>query len=183
MRKVKLYIAISMNGKIAKADGSVKWLEEIPNPDQSDYGYREFYEGIDITIQGNNTYRQLLSWDIDFPYKDKINYVFTRQSDLINNDDVQFISENHISKVEALKKEAGKDIWLVGGGQLVSTFFNANLIDEIDLFIMPIVISDGIDLFVSAPVEKMLVLKESKSFASGVVHLRYIIDNSSKKKS
>ena len=62
MRKIKLYIAISMNGKIARSDGSVDWLEAIPKPDDSDYGYNEFYDSVGATIQGNNTYKKVLSW-------------------------------------------------------------------------------------------------------------------------
>lgn len=47
MRKIKLYTAISLNGKIAKSDGSVDWLHKIPNPDKTDHGYAEFYKSIE----------------------------------------------------------------------------------------------------------------------------------------
>lgn len=100
IRKAKLYIAISLNGKIAKADGSVDWLESIPNPDKIDHGYNEFYESIDTTIQGNSTYKQIIAWGIDFPYADKKNYVFTRKQGLEKTDYVEFISENHIKFVK-----------------------------------------------------------------------------------
>ena len=66
LRKIKLYIAISLNGKIADADGNVHWLESIPNPDKSDHGYADFYNSIDTTIQGNNTYNQIINWGIEF---------------------------------------------------------------------------------------------------------------------
>ena len=91
MRKIRLYIAMSLNGKIARPDGSVDWLEAIPNPDKSDYGYARFYKEIDTTIQGCNTYRQLLSWGITFPYPDKKNYVITRKGEVGNTEDVTFI--------------------------------------------------------------------------------------------
>lgn len=78
MRKVKLYIACSLNGKIAAKDGSVNWLETIPNPDKTDYGYLEFQKTIDTTIQGYSTYKQIIDWGIDFPYKETKNFVFTR---------------------------------------------------------------------------------------------------------
>lgn len=52
MRKIKLYIAISLNGKIAKANGDVEWLNSIPNPNKNDFGYSEFYHSVDTTIQG-----------------------------------------------------------------------------------------------------------------------------------
>ena len=58
------------------------WLESIPNPDKSDYGYSEFYNSIDTTIQGFNTYDQIIKWGIEFPYADKKNYVLTRKTGL-----------------------------------------------------------------------------------------------------
>jgi len=79
VRKIKLYIATSLNGKIASSDGNVDWLESIPNPEKTDYGYKAFYDSIDTTIQGYNTYNQILNWDIDFPYKGKKNYVLTKK--------------------------------------------------------------------------------------------------------
>ena len=97
MKKIKLYIATSLNGKIAKKDGSVGWLEAIPVPDGSDYGYNEFYTSIDTTIQGNATYQQIMSWGIEFPYKGKQNFVLTMNSDLEDTEHVQFISEDHIN--------------------------------------------------------------------------------------
>ncbi|WP_271769794.1 dihydrofolate reductase family protein [Aquimarina algiphila] len=175
MRKIKLYIAMSINGKIAKADGNVDWLDSIPNPDQLDYGYYDFYETIDTTIQGNKTYEQIIDWGIDFPYSEKKNYVLTRKKGAESTKDVEFISENHIEYIKELKKQKGKDIWLVGGGQINTMLLNEKLIDEILVFIMPIVLSDGIELFESIPNETFLTLIETKKHTTGVVELRYTI--------
>ena len=100
MRKIISYIALSLNGKIAKKDGSVDWLESIPNPDKSDYGYENFYASIDTTIQGSSTYNQVMGWGIDFPYADKKNYVFTRKTGLENTQNVDFISANHLEFIQ-----------------------------------------------------------------------------------
>ena len=178
MRKTKLYIAISLNGKIAKLDGSVDWLESIPNPDKIDHGYSDFYKSIDTTVQGNNTYKQILSWEIDFPYPDKKNYVFTNNKESVNTKFVDFVSENHIDFIKQLKKEKGKDIWIVGGGKLNTIFLNENLIDEIHVFVMPIVLNDGIELFESIPKETKLKLIESKPYITGVVEIKYKVDKS-----
>jgi len=173
MRKITSYIAVSLNGKIAKKDGSVDWLESIPNPDKSDYGYGDFYASIDTTIQGYSTYNQLMGWGIDFPYADKKNYVFTRNSNLENTKHVDFISDNHEEFIQQLRKQSGSGIWLIGGGQLNTLFLNNKLLDEIILFVMPIVLSEGIDLFGSIPNETALELLESKSYSNGVLELRY----------
>lgn len=70
---------MSFNGKIAKKDGTVAWLDAIPHPEGEDYGYADFYEGIDTTIMGYATYHQVINFDIPFPYPDKTNYVLTRK--------------------------------------------------------------------------------------------------------
>ena len=176
MRKLKLYIAASLNGKIATTKGEVDWLDTIPNPEGSDYGYSKFYDSIDTTIQGYKTYKQLVNWDIEFPYKEKTNYVFTRKQGLVDNEYVSFVSGNHIDFVKNLKKEEGKDIWLIGGGQVNTMLFNAGLIDEVRLFIMPLVLSGGIELFEPIPVQKQMELIRTKSYSSGVVELIYQLE-------
>lgn len=175
MKKIKLYIAISLNGKIAKPDGSVEWLESIPNPEKNDYGYSEFYKSIDTTIQGYATYNQIIQWGIDFPYADKKNYVLTRKQGLTNTKDVAFITENHIETIKQLKEQEGKNIWLIGGGQVNTLLFNENLIDEIYVFVMPIVIPDGIELFEAIPKESHLKLINTKTYSTGTVELKYAV--------
>lgn len=173
MRKVKLYIACSLNGMIAKADGDVSWLDAVPNPDQSDYGYFDFYKSVDTTIQGYSTFKHVRDLGIDNPYPETKNYVFTRKNDLDPIEGFQFVNQNHVNFVQNLKKEAGKDIWLIGGGQLNSMFLKENLLDEILLFIMPVIIPDGIRMFENSSIEKTLHLIETLSYPSGVICLKY----------
>src|SRR5664279_1394932 len=122
MRKIKLYIAVSLDGKIAKPDGDVKWLDKIPNPDHLDYGYSDFLKSIDTTLMGNYTYKQLLGFGIDFPYGGKANYVFTRNTELKEDENVKYISTDPVSFVKDLKSSTGGDIWLIGGGEVNSLF-------------------------------------------------------------
>lgn len=173
MRKLICYIAVSLNGKIARADGRVDWLENAPNPDKSDYGFAEFYETVDTTIQGNKTYQQVMSWDMEFPYKNKENFVITRDKLLTDTEYVQFLSENAIETIRALKAKEGKNIWLIGGGSVNTMIYNAGLLDELRLFIMPVIIPDGIELFTGLPIEKILTLTAMKKYKSGAVELRY----------
>lgn len=173
MRKVILYIASSLNGKIAAKDGSVDWLETIPNPEKLNYGYADFYNSIDTTIQGFKTYKQIIDWGIDFPYKELRNYVFTRNKTHQNTEYVEFVSENHFEFVKKIKAQKGKDIWLIGGGQINTMLLNSGLIDEIQVFMMPIILSEGIDLFEALPKQTLLKLKGSKTYSNGVVEFTY----------
>lgn len=173
MRKIKLYIAMSLNGKIARKGGEVDWLEAIPNPNQTDYGYEDFYKTIDCTIMGKKTYDQIMSWGIDFPYAGKKNYVLTKNTGVENTEHVEFLQSDIINKLRGIKEEEGKDIWLIGGGKINSLLLEANLIDEIILFAMPVLLPDGIDLFGTFPKDKSIKLKSSKAYSSGVVELKY----------
>jgi len=172
MKKIKLYIAISLNGKIARKDGSVDWLDSVPNPEASDYGYADFLKTIDTTIQGFNTYQQVINWGIEFPYKAFKNFVFTRK-EREKEEFVEFISSKEIHKIKELKQQEGKDIWLIGGAQINKILLNEGLIDEIKLFIMPIIIPNGIELFEGELIEKQMKLTGSKTYPSGVVELNY----------
>ena len=73
-RKLKLYIAASMDGYIAGPNGEIDWLEAAGN---LDYGYHDFYSSVDTTVMGSSTYELTLTVE-EFPYADKANYVFTR---------------------------------------------------------------------------------------------------------
>lgn len=175
MRKIKLYIACSLNGKIAEKDGSVDWLYIDTEDEKPDYGYEKFYNSIDTTIQGTSTYNQIVNWDIEFPYKGKKNYVITRNKALQDNENVQFVNENHIEFIKNLKVQEGADIWLIGGGQINTMLLNEGLIDELQVFMMPIILTDGIDLFENHPNRTDLELKASTSHATGAVEMIYSI--------
>lgn len=175
MRKVILYIAISLDGYIAKLDGSVDWLEHIPHSNQEDYGYHNFYETIDTTLMGNKTYQQVIDFPISFPYATKINYVFTRQQ-LQDDENVTFINQDIGNFVRNLKQKEGAHIWLIGGGEINGILLEENLIDEMIVSIMPVVLGNGLPFFsiqTQKKMEYLLELKETKSFQSGVVQLIY----------
>lgn len=165
-----------MNGKIASSDGGVDWLERIPNPESTDYGYIEFFNSIDTTIQGYNTYKQIIDWGIEFPYKGKKNFVFTKKQDIENTEFVDFINDDPVGFVKGLKEQDGGDIWLIGGSQANTLILNAGLLDQIHIFIMPIVLSGGIELFDAFPKETQLKLFETVTYSTGVIGLKYNIE-------
>ena len=129
MRRLKLYIATSLDGYIAGPNSEIDWLDTGGG---LDYRYEEFYASIDTTLMGNSTYKQVESFG-DFPYPEKANYVFTRGAPLPDTAHVRFVSDDVVVFVRALKKAPGKDIWLGGEGQVNTAMLNASLIDEMVL--------------------------------------------------
>lgn len=175
MRKVILYIAQSLDGKIAAKNGDVDWLESIAPPEGEDFGYEDFYNSIDTVVMGNNTFRQVINFDVEYPYKNKVNYVFTKNSLLKETAEAKFVSEPIPQFIKRLKSIPGKHIWLIGGAQINSIFLKDNLIDEIMLFTLPIVIGEGISLFTDCKVETEFKLKQSKVYENGTVFNHYEI--------
>ncbi|TNE27792.1 MAG: dihydrofolate reductase [Bacteroidetes bacterium] len=177
MRKLILYIATSANGKIADANGGVEWLEQIPNPDQLDYGYADFLKTVDTTIMGYSTYAQLISWDIEFPYIGLDNYVVTRKETPEDNGHVIFVKSDLETKIEELKSmTSDKDIWLVGGGSTNARMLEAGLVDEVRLFVMPIFLQSGIDLTAEMKENVMLGKPKVVVHSAGIVEMIYSLN-------
>jgi len=174
MRQVILYIAASLDNFIARTDGNVDWLSspEFLIPDE-DYGYGNFYPTIDTTLMGNSTYRFIMDQDVPFPYPDKTNYVFSRSAKNRDTEFVRFISQDPVNFVRQLKQETGKDIWLVGGGQINTILLNNDLIDKIILTIIPMTLGEGIPLFHGKYKEVKFKLEASKSYQSGIVQMNF----------
>ncbi len=164
MGKLILYSAMSADGFIATANGGVDWLY-----DGGDYGYDDFVSGIGTTLMGHKTYEQILSFGPDFPYKDQVNYVFTRNEKRKDTDDVRFVCSNIPTFVTELKKESVKDIWLVGGGEINTLMLKHRLIDELWLFVQPTFLGQGLPLFANLPEIVDFELKEIKNFSTGMV--------------
>ena len=173
MRKIVCYIATSLDGKIADAHDGIEWLDEIPNPEKSDYGYNEFIKSIDCILMGNKTYQKVVGFDMEFPYKTTKNYVITRNASLIEDKYATYISSKAEEFISQLKNSPGKNIWCMGGGGLIGFLLNHQLLDELIIFIMPTVLGPGIPMITDLQKQYNLELISSKSYKSGVIELRY----------
>lgn len=174
MRRLILYIAQSLDGKIARLNGDVDWLDQFNAVENEDYGYAAFLETVDTTLMGNRTYEKVLTFGIDFPYADKENYVFTRQKGKQDTEYVKFIGDDIAAFVAGIKQEEGKNIWLIGGSEINTVLFNAGLIDELRLFTMPVTLGEGIPLFAEGVTEKSLKLVEVSTYAVGIICKKYV---------
>ncbi len=174
MFKTVLYIATSLDGFIARPDGSLDWLTSVPSPDTGDYGYAAFLERIGTTIMGRLTYDEIIGFGVEWPYAGLDTYVATKNSALkIQSPDTYLLTEDLREFVTELKRKAKNDIWLVGGGQLITAFINEGLLDKMIITIIPKIIGEGIPLFAGLSGETSWKLTETQSFDTGVVNLTY----------
>jgi len=164
-RNIVLFIATSLDGYIARGDGTVDWLEAVEG--EGDNGYSTFYETIDTLIMGNKTYEQLKTLVDEFPYKDKICYVLSRKEQH-HDENVQFI--NDVSAF--LEQVKGSNIWLVGGAVLLDEFMKEDLVDEFIISVIPILLGKGIPLFKNGNPEVELELVHMRQFGQ-IAQLHY----------
>jgi len=165
-----LYIATSLDGYIAKSDGSIDWLPPI-DPTTDDFGYNEFYAKIDALVMGATTYEQVLGFG-EWPYLGKPTIVLTRRSLPAPHPEIQFIQDGIEAAVTYICQQGYRCVWVVGGGQLASAMMRQGLIQEFLITVMPILLGDGISLYQAIP-EQSLQLIHAKPFAFGGVELAY----------
>lgn len=173
MLKIVLYIAASKDGFIADKNGSVSWLDKY-NGGREDYGYADFFSGIDAIAFGKNTYNQVVSFG-PWVFPSKKSYVFADANTQPVHKNVEIITTaipDFIRKAEA----AGvKRLWLMGGAQLIDSFYKLGFIDEYIITVMPTRLGTGIELTPAIFRANGLRLVEEIPFASsGIVQKRYV---------
>lgn len=171
-RKLVLFIAQSLDGYIATKEDSLEWLFTVEG--EGDNGYSEFFEMIDTILMGKRTYDWIMQHENgQFPYQNKECYVFSR-SPLEDTNDVTFVNGDIVNFTHNLKQEEGKNIWIVGGGDLLYTFLKEKLVDELILTVAPTIIGEGIPLFKIGDYQLDLSLKGTRTF-NQFVELHYIV--------
>lgn len=174
MAKIVLYIACSIDGFIAKPDGNLDWLNTFPNPDNIDYGYSDLLKRTSCIIMGRKTYSEVLGFGIDWPYSGIKTFVVSNNHSFeTKTPDTYKLNGNILEAVDKIKLETSKDIWLVGGGQLVTYFLNNDLINKMIISIIPIILGEGISLFPDNPKVTNWTLIDNTSYSTGIVTLTY----------
>jgi dihydrofolate reductase len=157
MRKIILFIASSLDGYIARENGDIDWL-----PETGSSGYDDFIKSVDTVVMGKKTYDQVLTFG-DYPYKDKKSYVFTRSKNPSKDENVEFVQDVEKS-MKNIVSDSGKNIWLIGGSEIISTFANLDLIDELVLSLIPVVLGKGIPLFKNMEKELKMELVKTTDY-------------------
>lgn len=178
--RVTIHMAASLDGYIARRDGSVDWMEtsdQFPDGDTIDPEVVEaFLEAIDCYVMGSRTYETALRFDAEglgWPYGDKPTVVLTSRDLSRERASVEFYSGDLAALVNTRLRPRFRRIWFAGGGALAGECLRLGLADEVCYSILPIVIGDGISFFEGLDREIALHLADVKSYQSGMVELRY----------
>jgi len=169
MRQVVLGLGISLDGYIARLDGSVDFLF-MPK----DYSMGPFFKTIDTAIMGRKTYDVALRMSGgSYSNPGMTNYVFSHTLAAGKRDGVIFVNDSPKSFVASLRKSKGKNIWHMGGGELARAFLADDVIDELYLGVVPVLLGQGLPLFPPGFPQRTFRLVENKSFSRGMISLKY----------
>lgn len=171
MRKVTFGGAPSLDNYFARADGGVDWLMWS---DEAAELMGDYWKTIDTVVMGRKTYEVALEMTKgkSNPYPGIKSYVFSRTLKPRKRP-VEIISSDAVAFVRKLKKQAGKDICVMGGGELAHSLLEAGLIDEIGFNIHPVLLGSGTPLFYPMKRQIDLELLDCRRFKNGCVYVMY----------
>jgi dihydrofolate reductase len=170
MRTVKYQVAMSLDGYIAAPDGGFDWIIHDPTID-----FAAFFKTFDTALLGRQTYElaRTMGPKAGMPGKDV--YVISRTLRPEDHPDVTVVADAEAT-VSALRAKDGKDIWLMGGGDLFRSLLGAGLVDAVEVAVVPVLLGGGIPLLPPGGKSARLKLTDTHRYPSGIVSLSYQVD-------
>lgn len=177
MRKIVLYLAMSVDGCIADHNGGVDWLSDQEENSGNMGSYPQFIQTVDTVLMGYTTYHQITTelFSGGWPYQGMQTYVFTHRK-LPDQPEITFTEEAPAALVQRLLAQQGKDIWVCGGANLACQLMAADLIDRYHLTVIPTLLGNGVRLFPEGIPQRKLRLLSAETF-SGMTDLVYVRRN------
>jgi len=176
-RKIIVNIATSADGYVARPDGNLDWLTERPAP-KGFYGLPEFELSTDVKVLGRKTFDRSLQMGARFSAS-ALHFVFSRRTPPSSvPPGVKFVTESVRAFAERLRTQGGKNVWLMGGGEIIGSFLDDAVIDEFIITVVPVFIGEGVPLLAPRHREVALRLLGSRQFPDGVVQLHYDVHRS-----
>ena len=169
-----VYIAQSLDGFIADKNGGLDWLNEIPNPDNSDFGFAEFMSSIDAVVMGRNTFEKVHSFGM-WPYAKPVYIISSTLNELpkeyFGKAEILNLKPHQI--IEKLNKEGFNNLY-IDGGALIQSFLSEDLIEELIITSIPVLLGDGISLFGKLDKSLKFKLQRSEVLIDSLVKSHYI---------
>jgi len=169
-----IYIAISLDGFIATEDGGVEWLDDIPNPDESDFGFSEFMKKVDALLMGRKTFEKLLSFGL-WPYEKPVYVLSTKLSKMPEElKKKAFLISGNLQEITRKLESKGIENLYIDGGQVIQSFLRADKVDELILTTVPVLLGKGIRLFEDTGEIKSFKHKKTEILNDYLVKSHYI---------
>jgi dihydrofolate reductase len=175
MARSVYYAAVSADGFIATTDGGVQWLDPF---DSVDLGYDAFFARVGAVVMGRTTYDQSLTFG-PWPYPDRRGLIVTTRPISGLPTGVSAVSPHELPQaLAALRAGTPLDVWMVGGGRTARACLDAGALDELELYVVPRLLGDGIPLIERRASFLRLRLLETRAFSNGIVMVRHAVERS-----
>lgn len=173
MKKISLFIAMSLDGFIADSKGGVDWLKGQGEDNENIDTYSEFVKDIDTVLMGWNTYHQIVTElsPSEWVYENFKTYVITHNKH-VSSENICFTSENLVDLLRELRAGKGQGIWICGGANIIQQLIYEDLIDQYYISVIPILLGTGIRLFENTKRELKLKLLKTQTY-NGITDLVY----------
>lgn len=168
MARIIYAVGISLDGYIARPDGNVDFLF-IPE----DYSFETLMNRLGAVIMGRKTYEACLQMGATYEEGKTRTYVVSRSLNSGERDGVTFLSGDAAGIASRVRSETGRDIWLMGGGDLARQFLQSDLIDEIQLGVVPVAIGEGIPAFPAGFPQRDFELTSCERYSRGLAALSW----------
>ena len=170
--KISVYIAVSLDGFIARKNGDLDWLPAGEEGGE-DFGYGEFMSTVDYIVMGRNTFEKVLTfggWHYDKNVIVLTSRDLTIPSELADKAEVLHLSPREL--IHEMERRGAKNTYL-DGGVTIQRFLRESLVDEMTITTIPILLGEGLPLFGKLDNDVKLELVKSESFKNGFVQNKY----------
>jgi dihydrofolate reductase len=167
MRALRYNVAMSLDGFIARLDGSYDWIIMDPSID-----FDALFAEFDTLVMGRKTFDVVRAMGNEYHAAKMRTIVFSRTLEVSDLPNVTIVREDVPGTVASLKEESGKDVWLFGGGDLFRQLLDTGLVDTIEVALMPVLLGSGIPV-IQPGKETSWRLTSSKELPSGILMLSY----------
>lgn len=171
MRRVRYQVASSLDGFIAGPDDDFDWIPPAPS-----FDFEALYAQFDTLLMGRRTYEIVRAAGESFRGKQVI--VASTTIDQAHHPEIEVVREGLEERIRGLRSESGGDIWLYGGGKLFAQVLAWNLVDTVELAIIPILLGIGVPFLSSPAVRRKLTLQSHQAHPGGMVLLEYAVQKS-----
>ena len=172
MRKIRYGVAMSLDGYIAGPNGEADWIVIDP-----DVNFAEIWAQFDTLLMGRRTYEAAIVRLGKTSFQGMKTFVVSRTLKQADHPEVTILSELNRDWMETLRAQNGKDIWLMGGGELFRSLLQMDAVDTVEVHIIPVLLGGGVPLLPPSAQQTKLTLSSHKIYRSGLISLIYNIQH------